>query len=58
MPKESKIVKELIRVKDNGLFFHDQNFSNLKELTMWFKTNFTTKDYQKYIPKTGTIKLR
>lgn len=58
MPKESKFVKELIRVKDTGLMFHDQSFDNLKELTNWFKTNFTQKDYQKYIPKSGTTRVR
>ena len=58
MPRESKFVKELIRVKDVGLVFHDQTFPSLKELTMWFKTNFNDKDYQKYIPKSGITRLR
>ena len=58
VPKENKLVKELIRVKDIGLLFHDQTFASLKELTTWFKTNFTNKDYQKFIPKTGTIRFK
>lgn len=58
MPRENKFVKELIRVKDIGLIFHDQTFANLKELTAWFKVNFADKDYQRYIPKSGITRTR
>lgn len=58
IPKENKLVKELIRVKDTGLLFHDRSYGSLKELTTEFKTNFTQKEYQRYVQKTLVEKLK
>jgi transcription elongation factor SPT6 len=51
VPKD-KIEREYIKVKPEGLAFHGQVFSTLKELTSWFKTNFRTTEYKTYMRKT------
>lgn len=49
--KENKIVKEFIKVKDDGLAFHGERFTSVKDLVQWFKTHFKEKEYQKYVQK-------
>ena len=51
VPKD-KVEKEYIKVKPDGLAFHGQVFSTLKEMTTWFKTNFRTSEYKTYMKKT------
>lgn len=51
------MIKELIKVKARGYFFHHQYFSNLNELINWFKKEFRTPDYQRYLKKTSMPQL-
>jgi transcription elongation factor SPT6 len=51
IPRNS-MIKELIKVKARGFFFHHQYFSNLNELINWFKKEFRSPDYQRYLKKT------
>jgi len=37
MYKEKKPIRELIRVKSSGLYFHEQQFYNIRDLIAWFK---------------------
>lgn len=45
MPKKDEIIKEYIKVKPNGLFFHNYYFTSLQMLVSWFKENFKTPEY-------------
>lgn len=49
MYKEKRPIKELIKVRSSGLYFHDQQFSNVRDLIAWFKEHLKTKEYQKYV---------
>ena len=48
-PKDYNVITEYIKVKPNGLLFHDNLFPNLTSLIGWFKQNYKTKEYQKYV---------
>ena len=48
MYKDKKSIKELIKVKSSGLYFHDQQFSNVRDLITWFKEHLKEKEYQRY----------
>ena len=47
--KIGHVVKEYIKVKPGGLFFHNEFFANLEELANWFKRNYTTESYRDYL---------
>ena len=49
---DNHVIKEYIKVKNYGLFFHDHYFNTLKELIGWFKSNYRTDDYKRYVRKT------
>jgi hypothetical protein len=51
MYRDKKPVKELIKVKSSGLYFHEQAFANLRELIAWFKVHCKEKDYQNFVKK-------
>jgi len=51
MYRDKKPIKELIKVKNTGLYFHDQVFSNIRELIAWFKGHCKEKDYQSFVKK-------
>jgi transcription elongation factor SPT6 len=51
-PKDLNVTTEYIKVKPNGLSFHDQNFGNLATLISWFKSNYTKPEYHKYLKTT------
>lgn len=53
--KDNKVVREHIKVKDNGLAFHGESFLSIKDLVQWFKTHFKDRDYQKYVPKGNAL---
>ncbi len=44
MPRE-KVIKEFIKVRPRGYYFHDQNHTPLFQLINWFKETWATKDY-------------
>ncbi len=49
MYKDKRPIRELIKVKSSGLYFHDQQFSNVRDLITWFKEHLKEKEYQKYV---------
>lgn len=56
MYREKKPVKELIRVKSDGLYFHDQVFRNIRELISFFKEHLKDRKYQSYVKSTALKK--
>jgi transcription elongation factor SPT6 len=52
IPKQNQIIKEFIKIKPRGLFFHDEYFFDLNELSSYFKANYTTDKYKGYVRKT------
>jgi hypothetical protein len=40
---------ELIKLKPEGLFFHNNSFLNLDELINYYKANFKSKEYQNFL---------
>lgn len=56
MYKEKRPTKELIRVKSDGLYFHDQIFTSLRELIAYFKENLKDKKYQQYLRHNNPFK--
>lgn len=55
MYKDKKPIKELVKVRCTGLYFHDQQFQSIKDLIIWFKEHLKEREYQKYV-KTFSIK--
>lgn len=47
--KVGQVIKEFIKVKPNGLFFHNEFFSNLEDLANWFKRNYNSDDYKEFL---------
>lgn len=50
VPRE-KVVKEFIKVRPKGFYFHEQNQAPFITLVNWFKDNWQTKDYQRYLKR-------
>ena len=50
IPKD-KMVKEYIKIKPRGYFFHHQYHFPFTSLINWFKQEFRNKDYQRYLRK-------
>lgn len=51
MLNKNDTIKEFIKVKPMGLFFHNEYFASLKTLIPWFKENFKSSEYQRYLKK-------
>ena len=49
IPDKMEIKHELIRLKPEGLFFHNKNFFNLDELINYYKSSFKSKEYQNFL---------
>lgn len=58
MYKEKKPIRELIKVKYSGLFFHDQQFASLRDLITWFKEHLKDKDYQRYAKNAMALMIK
>ena len=50
--RDRKPIKELVKVRSMGLYFHEQQFQNLKDLVIWFKEHLKEKEYQRYCKST------
>lgn len=50
LPKD-RIVREYIKVKPKGLFFHDAYHPSINFLISWFKRHYSDKSYQSQIAK-------
>ena len=46
-----KVIKEFIKVRPKGFYFHEQNQSPFMTLVNWFKDNWQTKDYQRFLKR-------
>ncbi len=44
-------------MKSSGLYFHEQQFSTIRDLIAWFKEHLKEKEYQKYV-KNMTAQLQ
>jgi hypothetical protein len=51
------MVKEFIKIKPRGYFFHHQYHYPFQNKINWFKQEFRTRDYQRYLRKTGSPQL-
>lgn len=49
--KAGSVVKEYIRVKPNGFYFHNSYFSSIEELSNWFKKNYFSETYRDYVKR-------
>lgn len=49
MFKDRNPIRELIKVRSSGFYFHDQQFSTTRDLIAWFKEHLKEKEYQKYV---------
>lgn len=52
IPKPGQIVKEFIKIKPKGLFFHDDYFLDLNEISSFFKNNYSSEKYRSFVKKT------
>ena len=50
VPKE-KVLKEFIKVRPKGFYFHEQNQAPFQMLINWFKDNWRTHDYQRHFKR-------
>jgi transcription elongation factor SPT6 len=50
-PKPSQVIKEFMKVKPRGLFFHDNYFNDLNDVAKYFKDNYSKEDYKNYVRK-------
>jgi hypothetical protein len=53
--KDTKVAREHIKIKDDGLAFHGERFLSIKDLVQWFKSHFKDRDYQKYVSKGNSL---
>ena len=49
---------EYIKVKPKGLYFHEQYFNSLDDITNFFKKEYSTQKYRDYLNKTETPKVQ
>lgn len=52
LPSSAKALREFIKVRPEGFFFHHSYFNSLKGLILFFKENFRTEEYQQYLERT------
>lgn len=52
IPRHFEVMHEYIKIKPDGLVFHEQKFGQLKRLITWFKSMLKTPEYQKYLEHT------
>jgi len=49
IPKHYDSKHEYIKIKPDGLLFHELKFNSIKKLVAWFKSKLKTSEYQKYV---------
>ena len=57
IPKE-KLIKEYIKVKPKGFYFHQIYHNPFSYLINWFKEHFKEKDYQKEMKKVRSPRVK
>ena len=53
IPRHLDVQHEYIKIKPDGLMFHETKFPNIKRLIAWFKSMLKTAEYQKYLEHTN-----
>lgn len=51
IPKMNQVIKEFMKVKPRGLYFHNIYFNDLNEVTKYFKENYNLDPYRSYVRK-------
>mmetsp|Transcript_11705 Transcript_11705/g.17786 ORF Transcript_11705/g.17786 Transcript_11705/m.17786 type:complete len:92 (+) Transcript_11705:916-1191(+) len=51
------MVKEFIKIKPRGFFFHNTYFYPFQSLINWFKTDFRSTDYQRFLRRAPSPQL-
>ena len=49
--KDNVLIREFIKVKPRGYFFHHQYHYPFQNMINWFKKEFNTVDYKRYVKK-------
>ena len=49
IPKHYDTKHEYIKIKPDGLLFHELKFNSIKKLIAWFKSKLKSSEYQKYV---------
>jgi transcription elongation factor SPT6 len=49
IPRHFECQHEYIKIKPEGLMFHNLKFTSIKKLIQWFKDKLKTNEYQKYL---------
>ena len=47
----NKLVKEFIKIKTRTLGFHGVNLGNMEQVINYFRKNYNTIDYRKFVKK-------
>jgi len=51
IPKQNQIIKEFMKVKPRGFFFHNNYFTDLNDVARYFKENYSKDEYRSYVRK-------
>jgi len=49
IPKMNQVIKEFMKVKPQGFFFHNNYFLDLNDVAKYFKENYSKQDYRNYL---------
>ena len=50
VPRE-RVVREFIKVRPRGYYFHEETKPNFVQLINWFKEHCATKEYQRFLKR-------
>jgi hypothetical protein len=56
IPKAS-LVREFIKIKPSGFYFHEKFYTSGQQLVTWFKQNFKDPDYRKHVKRARSPKV-
>jgi transcription elongation factor SPT6 len=51
IPKPNHVIKEYIKIKPRGYFFHDDYFADIDRLIFWYKSNYGQDSYREYVKR-------
>eukprot|EP00340_Litonotus_pictus_P000881 CAMPEP_0170526458 /NCGR_PEP_ID=MMETSP0209-20121228/11860_1 /TAXON_ID=665100 ORGANISM="Litonotus pictus, Strain P1" /NCGR_SAMPLE_ID=MMETSP0209 /ASSEMBLY_ACC=CAM_ASM_000301 /LENGTH=1549 /DNA_ID=CAMNT_0010816271 /DNA_START=14 /DNA_END=4660 /DNA_ORIENTATION=- len=49
IPKINQVIKEFMKVKARGLYFHNNYYNDLNDVAKYFKDNYSKEDYRSYV---------
>ena len=50
VPRE-RVIREFIKVRPRGYYFHDETKPNFVSLINWFKEHYASKEYQRFLKR-------